>query len=67
MARHIGTGSRMGAVSGRTQIENPATGDWVKRDESKDSSHRGEVDVKEDGKPFKGVANQPDGRRTKTS
>lgn len=66
MAKNIGTGSRTGAVTGRTQVENPKTGDFVKRDESKDSLHKGEfMDVKEDGKPFKGVAKEPDGRRTK--
>jgi hypothetical protein len=38
----------------------------VKRDESKDNSHTGEfMNVKEDGKPFKGVAKEPHGRRTK--
>ena len=66
MAKNTGTGSRTGAVTSRTQVENPKTGDFVKRDESKDGSHKGEfMDVKEDGKPFKGVAKEPDGRRTK--
>ena len=68
MAKNTGTGSRTGAVTGRTQVKNPTTGDWVKRDESKDGAHKGEfMDVKEDGKPFKGVAKEPDTRRTKKS
>ena len=41
MAKNTGTGSRTGAVTGRTQVKNPTTGDWVKRDESKDNAHKG--------------------------
>lgn len=68
MAKNTGTNSRTGAVTGRTQVKNPKTGDYVKRDESKGSLHKGEfMDVKEDGKPFKGVAKEPDGRRTNNS
>ena len=68
MAKNTGSGSRTGAVTGRTQVKNPTTGDFVKRDETPGSAHKGEfMDVKEDGKPFKGVAKEPDGRRTKKS
>ena len=66
MAKNTGTGSRSGAVTGRTQVQNPKTGDFVKRDESKDGTHKGEfMDVKAHSKPFKGVAKEPDGRCTK--
>lgn len=66
MAKNTGEGSRTGAVTGRTQVENPKTGDFVKRNESDGSAKKGEfMDVKEDGKPFKGVAKEVDGRRTK--
>ena len=66
MAKNTGTGSRTGAVTGRTQVENPKTGDWVKRDESTDGSPKAEfMDVKEDGKPSKVVAKEPDGPRQK--
>ena len=66
MAKNTGTRSRTGAVTGRTQVDNPRTKDWVKRNEGAGDSRKGEfMDVKEDGKPFKGVAKEPDGRRTK--
>ena len=66
MAKNTGTGSRVGAVKDRTQVQNPRTGDWVERDEEPDSKTRGQfINVKEDGKPFKGVAKEPDNRRTK--
>ena len=68
MAKNTGSDSRTGAVTGRTQVKNPQTGDWVKRNEGAGDSHKGKfMDVKEDGKPFKGVAKEPDGRRTKKS
>ena len=66
MAKNTGDGSRTGAVTGRTQVKNSQTGDYVKRDESEGSPHKGEfMGVKQDGKPFKGVAKEPDGRRKK--
>jgi hypothetical protein len=47
-------------------VKNPKTNDYVKRNEDPNSSHDGEfMDVKEGGKPFKGIAKEPDGRRTK--
>ncbi len=64
MAKNTGKGSREGSVDKRTQGENPKTGDFTKRNRDTDSPHDGEfMDVKEDGKPFKGVAKEPDGRR----
>ena len=64
MAKDTGKGSRNGAVTGRTQVKNPKTSDYVKRDETKGSSKRGEfMDNKKGGKPFKGVAKEPDRRR----
>lgn len=51
MATNTGKGFRRGAVRKRTQVENPVTGDWVKR-----SKEDGEfMDNKSDGEPFKGV------------
>jgi hypothetical protein len=64
MAKNTGTGLRKGAVSGRTQVPNPVTGDYVKRDESEGSDGKGQfMDVKQDGSKFKGIAVEPDGRR----
>jgi len=49
-------------VTGRTQFERP-DGNWQKRDE-----RSGEfMTVKDDGKPFKGVAKEPDGRDTENA
>lgn len=64
MATETGKGSRKGAVSGRTQSRNPKTKDWTKRNETPGSKKKGEfMDVKSGGKPFKGVAKEPDKRR----
>lgn len=50
----VGDGHRVGAVRDRSQTYNPKTGQWVKRD-----SETGRfMDVKEDGKPFKGVTKE---------
>lgn len=44
-------GQHQGAVRDRSQTQNPKTGNWTKRD-----SDTGKfIDVKQDGKPFKGV------------
>jgi hypothetical protein len=59
MAKNTGEGYRKGAVKERTQAQNPQTGDWVKRDREDGEF----MDVKEDGKPFKGVAKEPDKRQ----
>jgi hypothetical protein len=59
MAKNTGDGFRRGAVTGRTQYER-ADGNWQKRNE-RDGRF---MEVKDDGKPFKGVAKEPDGRDT---
>lgn len=59
MAKNTGHGYRDGAVTGRTQFQRP-DGHWQKRDER--SGHF--MPVKDDGKPYKGVAKEPDGRDT---
>lgn len=49
-----GDNARKGAVKDRTQTYNPKTEQWVKRD-----SDTGRfMDVKQDGKPFKGVTKE---------
>lgn len=54
MARNTGKDSRKGTIKKRTQVYNPSTGHYVKRD-----SETGRfIDVKSDGKPFKGVAKE---------
>ncbi|HWT13668.1 MAG TPA: hypothetical protein VN231_12995 [Allosphingosinicella sp.] len=66
MARNTGEGYRIGSVDGRTQVRNPVTGDWTKRDRDPDSERAGKfTDVKSDGTPFKGVAKEPDRRRAR--
>lgn len=60
MAKNTGTGSRIGSVTDRTQTQTPS-GNWVKRDVGSGQF----VDQKADKQPFKGVAKEPDGRRTK--
>lgn len=49
--RPYGDGHRRGAVSGRSQVRNPQTNLWVKRDAGTGRF----VDVKTTGGPFKGV------------
>jgi len=59
MATNTGEGYRKGSVNDRTQVKND-NDDWTKRD-----AESGEfMDQKADGEPFKGVAKEPDGRRT---
>ena len=66
MATDTGKGSRKGVVKGRTQSGNPKTGDYAKRNETAGTKKKGEfMDVKSDGKKFKGVAKEPDKRRKK--
>jgi len=51
MAKNTGKGYRRGEVRERSQVQNPVTKDWVKRDRA-----TGRFDgVKEGGGPFKGV------------
>ena len=59
MAKNTGNNHRKGSVNDRTQSKNPITGNWTKR-----NTDNGQfIDVKEDGKPFKGVAKEVDDRR----
>lgn len=46
-----GDNRRIGAVKERSQTYNPITDQWVKRDTTTGKF----MDVKSDGKPFKGV------------
>lgn len=46
-----GDGHRNGAVTGRSQVKNPVTGQWTKRDTGTGRF----MDGKKDGTPFKGV------------
>ncbi len=51
MAKNTGHGHRRGEVRDRSQVKNPKTDDWTKRD-----SDTGRfIDGKNDGQPFKGV------------
>lgn len=43
--------SRKGTIKNRSQVLNPSTGNYVKRDTKTGKF----IDVKKDGKPFKGV------------
>ncbi len=45
---------RIGPVKGRTQVQNPANGNWVKRDTKTGKF----MDQKQDGRPFKGVTKE---------
>lgn len=58
MAVNTDKGYRIGSVTDRTQTKNPKTEKWTKRGD--DGRF---MDVKSDGKPFKGVAKEKDGRR----
>lgn len=51
MAKNTGHGSRRGAIKGRSQVRNPKTGEWTKRDTGTGRF----IDGKKDGAPFKGV------------
>jgi hypothetical protein len=57
MARNTGNDYRRGAVTGRTQFQQP-NGDWQKRDERTGQF----MERKSSEGPFKGVAKEPDGR-----
>jgi hypothetical protein len=46
-----GDDRRVGAVKARSQVKNPLTGTWTKRDDKSGKF----MDVKADPKPFKGV------------
>lgn len=51
MATNSGENYRKGPVKGRSQVFNPSTGNYVKRD----SATGRFIDVKSDGSPFKGI------------
>lgn len=60
MAKNTGSNYRRGSVDNRTQTVNPKTGNHVKRDTDTGRF----LNVKSDGKPFKGVAKERDDRRS---
>lgn len=64
MSKNSGEDFRKGAVKERSQLNlDKKNGKYVKRDLA-----TGEfVDIKEDNEPFKGVAKEPDKRRTSSS
>ena len=49
-----GDDRRAGAVKTRSQVKNPLTGTWTKRDDKSGKF----MDQKEGGKPFKGVSKE---------
>ncbi|HEY4269497.1 MAG TPA: hypothetical protein VGM94_15045 [Galbitalea sp.] len=51
MATNSGKGYRRGEVTGRSQVQNPKTGDFVKRDTTTGRF----MDGKANGTPFKGA------------
>lgn len=64
MAKNTGDDHRIGSVDDRTQVKNPATGKWQKRNRKDGDPDAGQfMDTKSDGEPFKGVSKEPDGRR----
>jgi hypothetical protein len=60
MAKNTGNGSRVGSVKNRTQVLNPRTDKYVERDATTGRF----TNQKADDKPFKGVAKEPDKRRS---
>jgi hypothetical protein len=62
MAKNTGSDFRRGAVTGRTQFQQP-NGDWQKRNERNGQF----MERKASPGPFKGVAKEPDGRDTPKS
>lgn len=54
MAKNTGRGYRKGSVRQRSQVRNPRTSRWVKRD----SGTGRFIDGKADGGPFKGVTKE---------
>ncbi|MDQ3635050.1 MAG: hypothetical protein M3405_11165 [Acidobacteriota bacterium] len=65
MAKNTGEGHRKGSVDDRTQVKNPKNDKWIKRNREEGSKERGQfMEVKKDGESFKGVAEEPDERRT---
>lgn len=58
MAKNTDHGYRIGSVRDRSQTYNPQTEQYVKRDD-----HTGRFMGAKDS-PFKGVAHEPDGRKS---
>lgn len=54
MASNTNLGFRKGPVKNRSQVYNPSTGNYIKRDTLTGKF----IDVKTDGKPFKGVSKE---------
>ncbi len=62
MAKNTDKGFRKGSVDDRSQLNlDEKTGKFVKRDTDTGQF----TDIKDDNEPFKGVAEEPDGRRSK--
>ena len=62
MAKNTDKGFRKGSVDDRSQLNlDPKNDKFVKRDTTDGRF----IDIKEDDKPFKGVAEEPDGRKEK--
>jgi hypothetical protein len=59
MAKNTGSGSRIGSVTGRSQVVNTKTGLSTKRNDGNGQF----MAVKTTGGAFKGVAKEPDGRK----
>jgi len=57
-----GDDRRVGTVKARSQIMNPITGTWTKRDNKSGKF----IDVKADPRPFKGVRKEAAGRSRST-
>jgi len=60
MATNTGSNYRKGSVTGRSQVKNPKTDLYVKRNDSTGKF----MAVKTSGGAFKGVAKEKDGRRS---
>lgn len=61
MAKNTGNNTRKGSVTDRSQVLNPKTNQYVKRDTNTGKF----LDVNQSGNKFKGVAQEKDGRRNK--
>ncbi|MBA3770582.1 MAG: hypothetical protein H0X08_08830 [Blastocatellia bacterium] len=62
MAKNTDKGFRKGSVDDRSQSNlDEKSGKFVKRDKTTGQF----TDIKDDNEPFKGVAEEPDGRRSK--
>jgi hypothetical protein len=58
MAKNTGRGHRIGAVRDRSQVHNPKTDTWTKRDTETGRF----LDRKADSEPFKGVRRERNGK-----